>query len=154
MSLKGKLTGVIIISMILSFIIIDESLAEESTTENNYMVSSSTEPIELFPNTLGFGHTLMTVEYNLDFEIDKPNSMNLGDFEKIWIFPKNGKLVLTFNVDGNQLPPITRELEIGNEEKISVPTHYFGLPNVVEIFVKPTASAFPTVTKPGVISPE
>ncbi len=153
MSLKGKLTGQwIIILVIFIFVSIDNSFAEESTTVNKYTITTSTDPIELFPNTLGFGHTLMTVDYNLDFEVDKPNSMNLGDFEDVWIFPKNGELVVTFNVDGIQLPPITRDLEIGDEETISVPTHYFGIPNIVEIFVKPTASAFPSVTEPGILS--
>ena len=90
------------------------------------------------------------MEYSIDFEIQKPSSIEAGNSATVSILPRTGTLYTTFFLDNSDLGTITSEIDLGQRKSIPLVA---AAGADIHVFALPTANIQSSVTGPATISP-
>ena len=137
--------AIIFVIIILSSILILPANSQSYTTHD---VTVSGQIIAVNIPVLGTLRIIM--EYSIDFEIQKPSSIEAGNSATVSILPRTGTLYTTFFLDNSDLGTITREIDLGQKKSIPLVA---AAGADIHVFALPTANIQSSVTGPATISP-
>jgi len=96
------------------------------------------------------GTLRIIMEYSIDFEIQKPSSIEAGNSATVSILPRSGTLYTTGFLGNSDLGTIPSRMDLGQRKSIPI-VGAFGAD--IHIFALPTANIQSSVTGPATISP-
>ncbi|KAG2478118.1 MAG: hypothetical protein NPMRTH1_760024 [Nitrosopumilales archaeon] len=96
------------------------------------------------------GTLRIIMEYSIDFEIQKPSSIEAGNSATVSILPRTGTLYTTFFLDNSDLGTITSGIDLGQKKSIPLVA---AAGADIHVFALPTANIQSSVTGPATISP-
>ena len=128
------------------FLVSINDVAAQTYRTHNITVSG-----EIFAVKIPVLGTLRIImEYSIDFEIQKPSSIEAGNSATVSIIPRTGTLYTTGFLGNSDLGTITSRMDLGQRKSIPI-VGAFGAD--IHVFVLPTANIQSSVIGPATISP-
>lgn len=126
-----KFLAVSLFILLISFIIPLNQLSYADTKTHN--VSISTGPQTIGPATI-------EIDYQIDFDFDRPSSALGGDTIDLTVTPKNGMLSVVVDIAGNNYS-IDKDLPLGSSLDMDIAPG-------IEVYISTSASSIPNIEGP------
>jgi hypothetical protein len=117
----------------------------DAQSYRTHSVSASGEIFSIDIPVVGTIRAIM--EYDLDFEVIKPNKIQAGKSDQISLSPKRGVLTTSFYHNGDFIDSISKDLSLGSTSTMNIPGTVVG-----QVFGTPTLFVLPQVSGPASMS--